>query len=588
MKTTNLSKIRRDKMLNTINEIKKNITDEEILTNLSMIENELTKKKYGLIWEEHEERVDKELETQIPTFEEVKDREIVSCPNDKFNFLLEGDNLHSLYLLEKTHKEKIDVIYIDPPYNTKSSDFIYDDKIINAEDTFRHSKWLSFMNRRLKIAKNLLAHNGVIFISIDENEFSQLKLLCDEIFGEQNFIDCIIWNKRVPKNDKGIGNIHEYILLYAKKNNYKYKFLMPKDGMNDIEKLINDLRRKKISIQESEIELKKLYKKNNYDRAITLYNNLDDDYNVWGKINLSWPNGNTFGPKYDILHPMTKKPVKVPDRGWRWSEETFKSMLDYNNVKIRYDGSIICGKIWFAKDEKTQPSSIKYLNDVERMLLRSIVSTKSDGGMELEKLFGEKSKFAYPKPVALIKLLIDSITYNNKNGLILDFFAGSGTTAQAVQELNCEDNGNRHFILCTNNENKICEDITYKRLLKINNGISKVLTRPYNLKYYKCTYIPRINTENENLHSNLLINIKNLIQLENGIEIDDNKIRVYLDEDELDKFSKNQIELDICEKVYISSDILLTSMQETIFKNNNIEVYIIPEYYFEDEIMEVI
>ena len=377
------------------------------------------------------------------------------------------------------------------------------------------------------------------------------------------------------------------IYCYAKKNHYKYKFLMPKDGMNDIEKLINDLRRKKISIQESEIELKKLYKKNNYDRAITLYNNLDDDYNVWGKINLSWPNGNTFGPKYDILHPMTKKPVKVPDRGWRWSEETFKSMLDYNNVKIRYDGSIICGKIWFAKDEKTQPSSIKYLNDVERMLLRSIISTKSDGGMELEKLFGEKSKFAYPKPVTLIKLLIDSITYNNKNGLILDFFAGSGTTAQAVQELNCEDNGNRHFILCTNNENKICEDITYKRLLKINSGISKVLTRPYNLKYYKCAYVPRINTEDENLHNNLLINIKNLIQLENGIEIDDNKIRVYLDEDELDKFSKNQSELDVCEKVYISSDILLTSMQESIFKNNNIEVYIIPEYYFEDEIMEV-
>ena len=136
METTNLSKIRRNKMLNTINEIKKKITDEETLTNLSMIENELTKKKYGLIWEEHEERVDKELETKIPTFEEVKDKEIVSNPDDKFNFLLEGDNLHSLYLLEKTHKEKIDVIYIDPPYNTKNSDFIYDDKIINAEDTF--------------------------------------------------------------------------------------------------------------------------------------------------------------------------------------------------------------------------------------------------------------------------------------------------------------------------------------------------------------------------------------------------------------------------------------------------------------------
>lgn len=113
METTNLSKIKREKMLNTINEIKKNITDEETLNNLSLIENELTKKKYGLIWEEHEERVDKELETKIPTFEEVKYKEIVSNPDDNFNFLLEGDNLHSLYLLEKTHKGKIDVIIID-------------------------------------------------------------------------------------------------------------------------------------------------------------------------------------------------------------------------------------------------------------------------------------------------------------------------------------------------------------------------------------------------------------------------------------------------------------------------------------------
>ena len=129
--------------------------------------------------------------------------------------------------------------------------------------------------------------------------------------------------------------------------------------------------------------------------------------------------------------------------------------------------------------------------------------------------------------------------------------------------------------------------MTYKRLTKVNYGNPKTTPHKFNLKYYRCTYIPRINTETENLHNNLLINIKNLIQLENGIEIDDNKIRVYLDEQNLDKFSNNQKELDICEKVYISSDILLTLEQEKIFENNNIEVYIIPEYYFEDEIMEV-
>lgn len=176
METTNLSKIKRDKMLETINDLKKNITDEKTLTNLSLIENELTKKKYGLIWEEHEERVDKELETKIPTFEDIKEKQIKSC-DGKYNFLLEGDNLHSLYLLEKTHKNRIDVIYIDPPYNTGNNDFIYNDNYIVSDDGYKHSKWLSFMKRRLEIAKNILSkfakmNNFMIFII-----FLQLKTI---------------------------------------------------------------------------------------------------------------------------------------------------------------------------------------------------------------------------------------------------------------------------------------------------------------------------------------------------------------------------------------------------------------------------
>ena len=230
METTNLSKIRRDKMLNTINEIKKGITDEQTLTNLSMIENELTKKKYGLIWEEHEERVDKELETQIPTFEDVNEKEIISNPDDKFNFLLEGDNLHSLYLLEKTHKEKIDLIIIDPPYNTGSNDFMYGDKYLNNEDEFKHSKWLSFMNKRLSIAKKLLKNDGLIFINIDDNELSQLKLLCDDIFGAENFVNCICVKMseatgvKMAHCEKRLPKIKEYVLLY-KKNHYLHRWL---------------------------------------------------------------------------------------------------------------------------------------------------------------------------------------------------------------------------------------------------------------------------------------------------------------------------------------------------------------------------
>ena len=220
METTNLSKIRRDKMLKTLSEIKKNISDEETLNSLSLIENELTKKKYGLIWEEHEERVDKELETQIPTFEEIKDKEIICNPNKKFNFLLEGDNLHSLYLLEKTHKEKIDVIYIDPPYNTGKEDFIYNDKIIDEMDGYKHSKWLSFMERRIRIAKELLTKSGIILISIDENEEAQLKLLCDEIFGEGNRLSThhikVRYDNKSLNEDNDWQPVMEYVYIYAK------------------------------------------------------------------------------------------------------------------------------------------------------------------------------------------------------------------------------------------------------------------------------------------------------------------------------------------------------------------------------------
>lgn len=530
METTNLSKIRRDKMLNTINEIKKNISDEETLTNLSMIENELTKKKYGLIWEEHEERVDKELENQIPTFEEIKDKEIVSNPDEKFNFLLEGDNLHSLYLLEKTHKGKIDVIYIDPPYNT-GKEFIYNDNIIDDTDGYKHSKWLSFMNKRLQVAKKLLSDTGVIFLSIDDNEHSQLKILCDDIFDEKNFVaDFVVIRAEGGGLAKQVIKGHDYVLVYAKNINKFTPLAKEKDVRGKI-------------IEKEGIE-------------------------YW--IQEDWLR-KEFG-KYGNCH--YEELAKYKDQK---TIDDIEDGLKNGRYKLipKDNGMHIIGKLRRLDEDSSKFYSIlKHLN--------------KDGVSELKK-FQLNVNFDYPKPVSLIQELIKGATFfsKKKNPIILDFFAGSGTTGQAVIQQNLLDNGNRTFILCTNNDNNICEEVTYQRIKQFICGNSQIEAHNANLKYYRCTYIPRINTETENLHNNLLINIKNLIQLENGIEIDDNKIRVYLDEDELDKFSKDQSELDVCEKAYISSDILLTSMQETIFKNNNIEVYIIPEYYFEDEIMEV-
>lgn len=562
METTNLSKIRREKMLNTISEIKKNITDEKMLTNLSMIENELTKKKYGLIWEEHEERVDKELETQIPTFEEIKDKEIMSNPNGKFNFLLEGDNLHSLYLLEKTHKEKIDIIYIDPPYNTGNNDFTYGDETLSKEDEYKHSKWLSFMERRLMIAKNLLSDKGFLFISIDDNEFANLKLLCDSIFGEENFISTLHWKKKKqPSYLHGqVAGVMEYILVFGKNRNHLEKLSLNSttDSNARIDNATNQISQRTIK-KGIRVKLPSnitVIKAGIYKNKTMSTEYLNDIY---------------------IKNGITQNDFEARAR-FRDSQERIDKFCD--------SGVLFITKNYGFRRDKLEEELAKKKAITDLLL---DWGDNQDSDVEIKNIFNEKI-FSYPKPINLIRNIIKSTGYVNCK--ILDFFAGSGTTGQAVLELNKEDNGNRQFILCTNNENEICEKITYQRLKTIITGFRKDKSKysdgiQSNLKYYRCTYVPRINTETEDLHNNLLINIKNLIQLENGIEIDDNKIRVYLNEDELDKFSTNENELEICEKVYISSDILLTSEQENIFENNNIEVYIIPEYYFEDEIMEV-
>lgn len=582
METTNLSKIRREKMLNTISEIKKNITDEKMLTNLSMIENELTKKKYGLIWEEHEERVDRELETQIPTFWEIKDKKIISNPDEKFNFLLEGDNLHSLYLLEKTHKEKIDVIYIDPPYNTGSKDFIYNDKIIDDEDGYKHSKWLSFMNKRLQMAQRLLSDTGVIFISIDDNEIAQLKLLCDTIFNEINRISIhhvqVRYAEKSLADGKSVKPVMEYVLVYAKDIN-KFKLNLPKEEYTDasflyeIEELSSGVIVKdgNVTMQVFKPGEWQIKKKNESSQNL---------------LKETWVSGTIYSK---MSYGQVVKRYIEP----RYSSDGLGCL--YKVIGRGDDG---LGYRYYVGPSKKGSTRCKMYSG---MPLSRVDEIKSNGGsfreVPISNLINYAADFGNirhegnmtfnsgKKPVKMLKELINY--HPNKNAVVLDFFAGSGSTAQAVLELNKEDNGNRQFILCTNNENNICEEITYKRIKNVITGYGKYNPLKSNLKYYRCTYIPKINTETEDLHNNLLINIKNLIQLENGIEIDDNKIRVYLNEDELDRFSTNEEELEICEKVYISSDILLTSEQENIFENNNIEVYIIPEYYFEDEIMEV-
>lgn len=220
--STNISKKKRDDLLDKIKQIRAFIAaapqDENtgnLLSYLSELEKDVNGKKYGLVFEEHREEIDEVLDTHTPVLTE--DADLFIDHGVQMNFLIEGDNLASLQLLEKTHKGKIDLIYIDPPYNTGAKDFVYDDAFVDTTDGFNHSKWLSFMKQRLSLSKKLLAAHGTIFISIDDNEFSQLKLLCDEVFGANNYVGTILWKKKTNGNNMGwLPPVHDYILCYSK------------------------------------------------------------------------------------------------------------------------------------------------------------------------------------------------------------------------------------------------------------------------------------------------------------------------------------------------------------------------------------
>jgi len=579
--STNLSKIKREKLLETISKIKENINDDEVLKNLSQIEFELTRKKFGLIWEEHKERVDEELETNIPIFEEVKKNEIVNNENDKFNFLLEGDNLHSLYLLEKTHKEKVDVIYIDPPYNTGKEDFVYNDKYIDELDGYMHSKWLSFMNKRLSIAKNLLKNDGIIMISIDDNEYAQLKLLCDDIFGVENLLS--VQHIQVRYADKTLNEkndwqpVMEYVLIYAKKKE-NFNANKPKEDYS-IDKFIYEFK-ELTNGYEFEVKGRKVtvFKKGEWQliKHKTPAMNLLKETWVSGSIYTGTGNGtmvqNVIEPRVEIdgygsLYKIDG--LGEDGLGYRYftgpqKEGATRSKM-FSGVPIKRSEEMDSG-------ESVKYKSIPNFHDFSA----DFGNIRHEGGVGFN---------SGKKPVKMLKQFINF--HPNKNAIVLDFFAGSGSTGQAVLDLNKDDNGNRTFILCTNNENKICEEVTYPRIRNVINGYGKYSPLPCNLKYYRTGFVPKINTDEDNLYENLLADIKNLVQLENGVNINNKEIRIFLTEEEIDEFSVNAEEVENCKIIYISSDVLLTNNQKELFEQNGIDIFTIPEYYFDKEIKEV-
>ncbi|MCX8198210.1 MAG: site-specific DNA-methyltransferase, partial [Candidatus Micrarchaeota archaeon] len=358
------------------------------------------RKKYGLVWEDKPEDVAQMCKEKLPILSEVKSKEITTDKNADYNILIEGDNYHALAALNFTHANSIDVIYIDPPYNTGNKDFKYNDKWVDREDAYRHSKWLSFMEKRLKLAKELLSKEGLIFISIDDNEYAQLKILCDEIFTEGNYRNSIII-RRGAKNVQAqfdtidrLSSGYEFVLVYSKNSKYR----LPK-------------------------QMRALEEKRE------------------GSWNNHWRGTDRPTMRYKLFGITPK------EGQWRWSEErslkaidNYKKMLkDIGKKEVDINQQEI--DRWYLKKSTETEEELDllrlsknnkpehYIPPTDNTLLNDVwFDVPPNSSRKLTWIFGKKV-FDNPKPLELIWRILQ---FSNKNATILDFFAGSGTTAHAV------------------------------------------------------------------------------------------------------------------------------------------------------------
>lgn len=514
--------------------------------------------------------------------------------------------MEALVALSYTHAGKIDVIYIDPPYNTGNKDFIYNDAYVDSEDGFRHSKWISFMSRRLQIVKNLLSDSGVIFISIDDNEQACLKLLCDEIFGEQCFAGDIAWQRTYsPRNDsKGISNEKEHILVYSNVSGWIPNPL-PRDEKMD-----------------------------------SKYSTPDGDIRPWTSSDAFAPSAATHqGMVYAIQHPITGVMI-YPYKGACWPllqdkmlEEISKwGQYEYRDLNDADKRAAVCGipesevrqgvkgivlvepieiaskkameiynrgnwpKFYFTGKGKGGIRRKTYKDAVKGKIVTNLwpyeeVGHTDEAKKELAKLFDGEKPFDTPKPSRLIKRVLQ--VAGGSNSTVLDFFAGSGTTLQATMQLNEEDNGHRECILITNNENNICENVTYVRNKKIIEGYKthkgEVIEglKGNSLRYYKTDFVSR-NRSPKNMRalmaaSTELLCIKNDIYVEQellaghklsrrfGRYFNDGKkqMLIIFNEETIPEFAQ-----------LISSMDYSGKMQVYVFSPNN--------YPFEDEFVDVL
>jgi len=368
--------------------------------------------------------------------------------------VINGENFHALEMLGYTHPESVDLIYIDPPYNTGNKTWQYNDHYIAEQDSFRHSKWLSFMERRLTLAKKLLKPTGVIIVAIGDEEHHRLRMLMDEIFDDQNFLANITWQGSGKNDSRYTAGGVDYMLTYARNKvaltEADTRWLAIKPGIE----LSKDAAITAWDQAEGDPQLatslfraalRKL--KGQLEPAVFRYDQIDENGEVYQADNLTSPNPRPT-LRYDILHPVSGSPVRAPVNGWRYSRDAMAQLIEE-------------GKILFGPDESTAPRFKRYLKDQESQVPYPTFSqARMPGSKRLETILGDK-RFPFPKDHEVLMRWFRMVA--PKEAVILDFFGGSGTTAEAVIRLNDEDQGTRQCILVTNNELSAKDDAALRK-----------------------------------------------------------------------------------------------------------------------------
>ena len=422
--------------------------------------------RYEFIWPDKKKAI---LLANSPITATLRpDRNLSKDFDSTQNVYIEGDNLDVLKCMKETYLKQVKVIYIDPPYNT-GKDFVYQDNftesaaeyvtksgeydamgnrlVANMESSGRfHTQWLNNIYPRLKIARDLLREDGVIFISIDDNEVDNLKKVCDEIFGESNFVGQLILKTATDNNPSQINIEHEYMLCYAKSKYVQKNWTRQSEAAERIIEQYKLLKRQGGSNEEIQKELRKWIKANKDNLPqVAHYNNVDDRGVYSSSSNSSNPHPG--GYMFDIIHPKTGKACPKPANGWRWPEKTFWA----------YDQE---GDIEWGVDETTQPHVKKRIETSVEYLRTLIYEDNRATTMMLAELFDGHKIFDNPKPVNVLARILEFVT--SGDDIILDFFSGSASTAHAVMQLNAKDNGKRRFIMVQVPENTDPKSEAYK------------------------------------------------------------------------------------------------------------------------------